>query len=74
MHYGDMLSRIMDIYTTNLPTTDITPTKIAWLELPVRSPMGLGIPPLWIKIMLESNPLKSKMLVGRLGVLICYTI
>ena len=31
--------------------------------------MGLGIPPLNIKIMLESNPLKSTMLVGRLAVL-----
>ena len=30
--------------------------------------MNLGIPPLKIKIMLESNPLKSTMLVGRLGV------
>ena len=30
--------------------------------------MGLGIPPLQIKIMLESTPLKSTMLVGRLGV------
>ena len=30
--------------------------------------MGLGIPPLRIKIMLESNPLKSTMLVGGLGV------
>ena len=30
--------------------------------------MGLGIPPLRIKIVLESNPLKSTMLVGRLGV------
>ena len=29
--------------------------------------MGLGIPPLRIKIMLESSPLKSTMLVGRLG-------
>ena len=28
----------------------------------------MGIPPLIIKIMLESNPLKSTMLVGRLGV------
>ena len=33
--------------------------------------MGLGIPPLRIQIMLESNPLKSTMLVGRLGVLGC---
>ena len=30
--------------------------------------MNLGIPPLLIKIMLESNPLKPTMLVGRLGV------
>ena len=29
--------------------------------------MGLEIPPLKFKIMLESNPLKSTMLVGRLG-------
>ena len=31
--------------------------------------MGLGIPPLRIKIMLKSNPLKSTMLVGGLAVL-----
>ena len=31
--------------------------------------MGLGIPSLKIKIVLESNPLKSSMLVGGLGVL-----
>ena len=30
--------------------------------------MGLRIPPIEIKIMLESNPLKPIMLVGRLGV------
>ena len=30
--------------------------------------MDLGIPPLEIKIMLESSPLKPTMLVGRLGV------
>ena len=30
--------------------------------------MGLGIPPRTIKIMLESKPLKSTILVGRLGV------
>ena len=30
--------------------------------------MGLGIPALNMKIMLESNPLKPTMLVGRLGV------
>ena len=45
--------------------------------------MGLGIPPLETKLMLESNPLKSTMLVGRLGVvtvhmfvvlLLCYLL
>ena len=30
--------------------------------------MGLGIPPLIIKIMFESDPLKPTMLVGKLGV------
>ena len=30
--------------------------------------MDLGIPPLLIKIVLESDPLKSTMLIGRLGV------
>ena len=35
--------------------------------------MGLGIPPLRIKIMLESNLLKSTMLVGRLGVPVSVT-
>ena len=32
-----------------------------------RFPMGLGIPPLRIKLMPESNPLKSTMLVRRLA-------
>ena len=37
--------------------------------------MGLGIPSLKIKIVLESNPLKSTMLVGGLGVcMLCYII
>ena len=53
--------------TPNLPT-NITPIEIAWLKLSGKSPMDLGIPPLRIKIMLESNPLKSIMLVGRLAV------
>ena len=63
---------IIDIWaspidTPNLPT-NIIPTGIAWVKLSGKSPLGLGTPPLKIKIMLESNPLKSKMLVGRLGV------
>ena len=35
--------------------------------------MGLGIPPLRIKIMIESNPLKSIILVRRLAVRIIMT-
>ena len=53
--------------TPNLPT-NIVPTNIAGVRLYGKSPMGLGISPLSMKIMLESNPLKSTMLVGRLGV------
>ena len=52
--------------TPNLPTK-IIPTKIAWLRLSGRLPMGLGIPSLKIRIMLESNPLKSRVLVWRLA-------
>ena len=51
----------------NLPT-NIIPTKIAWLRFSGKSPMGLGIPPLKFKIMLESNPLKSIMLVRKSAV------
>ena len=50
--------------TPNLPT-NIIPAKIAWLKLSGKFPMGLEIPPLKTKIMLESNPLKSTMLVGK---------
>ena len=61
------LCRIVSAYRTpNLPT-NIVPTNIAWLKLSGKSPIGLGIPPLRIKIMLESNPLKSTMSVGGLG-------
>ena len=48
---------------THNPPTNITPTKIAWVKLSGKIPLGLGIPPLKFKIMLESNPLKSIMLV-----------
>ena len=53
--------------TPNLPTKTI-PTKIAWLKLSGNFPMGLGIPPLKIQILLESNSLKSRILVRRLAV------
>ena len=40
----------------------IIPAKIRWLKLSGKSPMGLEIPPLEIKTLLESNPLKSRIL------------
>ena len=43
------------------------PTNIAWLKHSGKFPMGLGIPSLKIKIMLESSPLKPTMTVGGLG-------
>ena len=54
-------------YTPNLPTK-LLPTKIAWLKLSGNFPMDIRIPPLKTKIMLESNPLKSRILVRRLAV------
>ena len=48
--------------------TNIVPTNIAWLKVSGKSPIDMRIPPLQIKIVLESNPLKSAMLVGGLAV------
>ena len=48
--------------------TNIIPTKTAWLKHSGEFPMDLTVPPLESKIMLESNPLKSRILVGRLAV------
>ena len=53
--------------TPNLPTK-IMPTKIAWLKLSGKFSMGLGIPPLKIKILLGSNPPKSRILAWRSAV------
>ena len=53
--------------TPNLPTKNL-PAKIAWLKFCGKLSMDIRIPPLNIKIMLESNPLKSRILVRRLGV------
>ena len=53
--------------THNLPTKIIT-TKIAWLKLSVIFPMHMKTPALKHYIMLESNPLKSRILVRRLAV------
>ena len=51
----------------NLPTKNL-PTKIAWLKTFGELPMDMRIPPLKIKIMLESDPLKSEILMRRLAV------
>ena len=53
--------------TPNLPAK-IVLAQIARLKLSGKLPMGLGIPPLKIKILLESNALTSRILVQRLGV------
>ena len=53
--------------TPNLPT-GIIPIKIARLKLSGKSPMDMSIPPLRFKIMLESNPLKSRILVRKSAV------
>ena len=45
---------------------------IAWLKLSGKIPMRLGIPPLKLNIMLESNPLESISLVRRLAVVTCH--
>ena len=62
MGAGDAEPCAQSPYTKNLPA------KIAWLKLSGKLPMGLGIPPLEIKTMLEANPLKSRILVRRLAV------
>ena len=68
---GRKLSHECDLRERRLATTasfptNIIPTKIVWLKLIGKFPMGLGIPPRKIKISLESNPLTSIMLVRRL--------
>ena len=53
--------------TPNLPNK-IIPTKIAWLKLSGKPPMDMRIPPLELKILIESSPPKSRILVRRLAV------
>ena len=53
--------------TPNL-TTKIIPATIAWLKPSGKFPMDMRISPLKHKIMLESNPLKSRIFVRRLAV------
>ena len=58
---------MQDTSTPNLPTKNL-PTKIAGLKLSGKFPLDMRIPPLKIKNMLESTPLKSRILVWRLAV------
>ena len=64
--------------TPNLPTK-IIPAQVRWLKTSGIFPTSLGIPPLIIQILLESNPLKSIMLVPRqtvtgLGYILTYKL
>ena len=52
----------------NLPTR-IIPAKIRWLEISGTFPVEIWIPPLRLKILLESNPLKSRILARRLAII-----
>ena len=45
----DSMSHVSSACTPNLPTKNL-PTKICWLKISGKSPMGLGVPPLRIKI------------------------
>ena len=59
---------LRSLLTPSLPSENIL-AKIAWLKLSGKFPMDMRIPPLKIKILLESNLLKSRILVRRLAVL-----
>ena len=52
----------------HLPTNIYPNTEIAWVKLSRKFPIDMMIPPLNIKIMLGSNPLKSIISVRRLAV------
>ena len=58
--------RRAQVHMPNHPTKNL-PAKIGCLKISVRFPMGLGFPPLKIKILLGSNPLKSRILAQRLA-------
>ena len=66
--HGEFTGEFESTNTPN-PPTNITPTNIARLKVSGKFPMGLGIPPVIIKIMLESNPPKCTMLGGGLAAL-----
>ena len=45
----------------------IIPTTIRWINISGQFPMGMGIPPLHVDFMFESNPLKYRIWVRRLA-------
>ena len=61
------MARLAGSYSTPNFPIKIIPTKIAWLIISRKSPMDMRIPPLKTKILLESNPLNSRILVQRLA-------
>ena len=66
MHVVSMRHGQSPSQTPNLPTKNL-PTKICWLKLSRKSPMDMRIPSLNVKILLESKPLKSRILLRRLA-------
>ena len=69
LYHGDWASRMLqpNLHPISLLRLSIH-TKIAWLKHAGKILMDMRIPPLIIKIMLESSPLKSIILVRRLAV------
>ena len=63
-----MLGRAALCATPNLPTLFVVLLRLVGSNFPGINPMGMEIPPLKLKIMLESNPPKSRLLVQRLAV------
>ena len=61
------------VSTAGLHTTNLQ-AGIHSLKLSGKFPLGLGISPLKIKIPLEANPLKSRILVQRLAVSIYLSV
>ena len=67
------------MYTSTSTSTHIyiyiyTHTKIRWLKVSSKFPMDVRMLPLTVKIMLESNPLKCRILVRRLAARTVYYI
>ena len=65
--WGQLSSWPSSRTTPNLATKTI-PTKIAWLKHSGKFPMDMRMPSLEFRILPESSPLKSRILVRRLAV------